>query len=135
MVTNFIPRRFDGYNPMPTYVADKRTYTLVGTLKTGYEICLGRLTSGVSASGNNTLYHILFESFDDHGRRMCEVRSRATGPIGPINALVDALAGAGVSVTNVTACTCPTVLNSLGKWFLKHNPELESCAVVSQSCH
>ncbi len=133
MTINFIARKFDGNSSIPSYVTNKECYAIIGKTETGYDISLGRLTLGESASAGKTLYHALYESYDDHGHRMSMVRGRSSGPMGKTNAALSAMAGTGVTLADVTVTNFLEVLNQLGEWFLKHNSELKSYDIVSQS--
>lgn len=133
MAINFTPRKFDGNSSVPSYVTNKECYAIVGTTKAGYDIYLGRLTLGESASAGKTLYHALYESYDDHGHRMSMVRGRSSGPMGKTNAALSAMMGTGVVITDVTVTSFLQVLNLLGEWFLEHNSELDDYVIMSQS--
>lgn len=132
MAINFLPRRFDGINSIPSYVTNRDIYELVGQTKHGYDIRLGRITVGQSTSAGNVLYHALYESYDSHGHRMSMVRSRSSGPMGRTNAALCAMSGTGVVLADVTATSFLDVLNQLGEWFLEHNSELENYTIMSQ---
>lgn len=79
MIKNFEPQPYDGLNPLPSYVTNVSSFTLTGSVPGGYEITLAKLTVGESVSAGNPLSHALFESFDDHGRRMKATRTRVSG--------------------------------------------------------
>ena len=79
MITNFIPRPYEGENPPPSYVTDLRKYVLIGTITGDYKITLAKLTVGDSVSVGNSLTHALFESYSDHGEQMAVARTRVSG--------------------------------------------------------
>lgn len=135
MIKSFVLGRFNGWDTLPSYVTDVRAYTLMAVVKGGYTITLAKLTVGESMSAGNPLTHALFESFTDHGERMAIVRTRVSGYEREFVAVKNAMIGCGVEFNPVTPCTSTEMLNALGAWFCGQNPEIESCSLVSQSCH
>ena len=75
MIKNYNPRPFEQFNSLPTYVTVTEQYELLAKTKTGYVIKLAKLTVGKSTSAGNQLYHVLFESFSDHGERRAVART------------------------------------------------------------
>lgn len=135
MIKNFEPQPYDGFNPLPSYVTNVSTFTLTGTVPGGYEITLAKLTVGESVSAGNLLSHALFESFDDHGRRMKAARTRVSGFDREFVAVKSAMSGCGFAFHPALPSVCETVLYALGEYFQAQNPEIAEVSVVSQSCH
>ena len=135
MIKSFTPRPFDGYNALPSYAKDVKSFALLGNVTGGYVITLAKLSVGETTSAGNALTHALFESFDDHGKRMAVTRTRISGFDREFTAVKNAMMGAGVEFSPVTSCGSEKMLNALGTWFRGHNPDIESCSLVSQSCH
>ncbi len=135
MIKNFTPQPFEGSNPLPSYAANGRTYTLIGTAPGGYAVTLARLTVGSSMSAGNPLAHALFESFNDHGERRKVARTRVSGHDREFVAARNAMVEAGVEFFPLASCPCEDLMNSLGDWFAVKNPELTGFSLVSQTCH
>ena len=138
MIRTFNPQPFDGYNPLPNYVSDVNTHTLIGKTEGGYEITLAKLTYGSSLSAGNPLSHALFESFTDHGERRKVSRTRASGVNGierEFIAVKNAMGETGVEFHPSLPCPCEAILETLGEWFKVQNPEIAEVSVVSQTCH
>ena len=135
MIKDFKPQPFGGPNPLPDYVFDTRTLTLVGTVPGGYKITLGRLTIGETKSGGNLLTHALFESFSDHGERLRVARTRVSGYDREFIAARNAMIETGIDFFPTLPCSCEAILESLGDWFVVQNPEITQPVVVSQTCH
>ena len=138
MIKNFIPQPFEGYNPLPNYVTDVNTHTLIAKTAGGYEITLAKLTYGVSLSAGNPLSHALFESFTDHGERCKVARTRASGVNGierEFAAIKNAMSETGVEFHPSLPLNGEGILRCFGDWFKVQNPELAEVSVVSQTCH
>ena len=135
MIKNFEPQPYDGLNPLPSYVTNVSSFTLTGSIPGGYEITLAKLTVGESVSAGNPLSHALFESFDDHGRRMKATRTRVSGFDREFVAVKSAMSGCGFAFLPALPGACETILYALGEFFQAQNPEIVEVAVVSQSCH
>lgn len=135
MIKNFIPKPYEGTNPIPEYAKNVRRYALRATLSTGYDITLGELTVGSSVSAGNPLAHALFESYSDHGKQSKAVRTRASGCDAEFAAVKNAMIATGVEFHPSLACPCETILESLGEWFKVQNSEIAEVSVVSQTCH
>lgn len=139
MIKDFNPQPYDGMSNLPGYVTNVRTYELGADTPNGYRITLARLTVGDSMSAGNPLTHVLFESYDEHGRRCKTARSRMSGidrePIAVRNAMSDT----GIEFFPALSRSCEDVMQALGKWFKARNSELSEPFVcttgVSQSCH
>lgn len=135
MIKNFVPQPYEGINPMPDYVSNIRSYTLVGTAPGNYVVTLARLTVGESLSAGNPLTHALFESFTDHGERMKAARTRVSGYDREFIAVKNAMIETGVVFYPTLSSTCEELLQSLGEWFTVENTEITEFAVMSQTCH
>lgn len=135
MVKNFIPQKFDGFNPLPNYASSIREYTLLGKAPGGYTITLAKVGVGETKSAGNLLSHAVFESFSDHGERRRVIRTRANGCDREFVAVKTAMVSAGVEFEPTPAAPVEDILRSLGEWFKMSNPEIESYTLVSQSCH
>ncbi len=135
MIKNFKPREFDDYSILPSYVTNIRRYTLTAEIKGGYTITLARLQVGDSVSAGNLLTHALFESFNDHGRRMAINRTRVSGVDREFLAVKNAMVRCGVEFAPVTPRDSEEMLNALGYWFCRNNEEIERYAIMSQRCH
>ena len=135
MIKSFTPRPYDGANEIPGYATKVKKYTLLAEIKGGYVITLAKLKVGDSVSSGNELTHASFESFDDHGKRMAVVRTRVSGYNREAVAVQNAMVGAGVEFLRVTLTSSEDLLNALGDWFCKHNPEIQKCSLMSQRCH
>lgn len=135
MIKNFEPQPYDGLNPLPSYVTNVSSFTLTGSIPGGYEITLAKLTVGESVSAGNPLSHALFESFDDHGRRMKATRTRVSGFDREFVAVKSAMSGCGFAFHPALPGACETILYALGEFFQAQNPEIAEVAIVSQSCH
>lgn len=135
MIKSFTPQRFEGPNPLPSYAANVKVYTLTGVAPGGYIVTLGRLTVGDSMSAGNPLAHAMFESFTDHGERRKVARTRVSGHDREFIAAKNAMIETGVEFFPLTSCSCEDLLNSLGEWFSVTNPDITSYGLVSQSCH
>lgn len=131
MITNFIPKSYEGDNPLPSYVANLRKYILIGTIMGGYKITLAKLTIGNSVSAGNSLTHALFESYSDHGEQMAVARTRVSGHESEFWAVKNAMFNTGVEFINVTSCSSEEILKSLGNWFCEQNPDIEYCSFMS----
>lgn len=110
-------------------------YALLGKVKGGYVITLAKLSVGESMSAGNPLTHALFESFTDHGERMAVARTRVSGYDREFTAVKNAMFAAGVEFNSSPPCSSEEILTAFGEWFMAHNPEIEDCSVVSQTCH
>lgn len=66
MISNYNPRPFEQFNPLPEYVAITEQYELLAKTKTGYTNTLAKLTIDKSVSAGNRLTHVLFEVLSDH---------------------------------------------------------------------
>lgn len=135
MVKNFTPQPYAGVNSLPQYVTNAREYTLMGTVKGGYVIILGRLTVGSSISAGNPLSHALFESYNDHGERMKTARTRVSGKNQELIAVMNAMTETGVEFNPALPNSCETILYALGQYFQTVNPDIEGFSLVSQTCH
>ncbi|MBR1760240.1 MAG: hypothetical protein IJ741_03570 [Schwartzia sp.] len=135
MIKSFTPRPFARMNPLPSYVTKVRTYILTALVVGGYKITLAILSIGDSVSAGNPLTHAMFESFSDHGERMSVTRTRVSGCEREFTAVKNAMAGAGVEFDPVAPCESEKMLQALGDWFQGQNPEIQSCSLVSQTCH
>lgn len=135
MIKSFTPQPFEGINPLPSYVTDTRTYTLVGTVPGGYKVTLAELTVGNSMSAGNPLAHVLFKSYTDHGDRMKVVRTRASGYDRELTAVKNAMREAGVEFLPALPNSSETILYALGEWLKAQNEDIEAVALVSQTCH
>ena len=135
MITNYNPRPFEQFNPLPTYVAISEQYELLAQTKTGYTIRLAKLIIGQSVSAGNPLTHAVFESFSDHGARMVVTRTRVSGHERVFNAVMNVMMEAGVEFESVTPCHYKMMLSALGTWIQAKNPDIEKYEIVSQSCH
>lgn len=133
LIKSFVPRPFNGWAILPTYASDLRTHTLLGMISGGYEIMLAKLTVGESISAGNPLTHAMFESFTDHGERRALTRTRVSGYEREYTAVKNAMIGCGVEFLPAPPCGSEEMLNALGDWFRRQNPEIESCSLVSQS--
>ena len=76
MIKSVNLKPFDKFCEFPAYVYrnDVTKYLLVATVKGNYNITLAKLTTGVSVVNGDELSHVLFESYNDHGEKMSEVR-------------------------------------------------------------
>lgn len=133
MIRNISFKPFTYPNPLPSYSRWQglEIYTLKGVVPGGYEILLGVLTVGKSQSGANTLSHALFESYDDHGRKMCEVRMRAGGYEREFMAVTGAMAEAGIEFEAINPSSkTEDLMNDLGEFFKKANPEIQEVRLI-----
>jgi hypothetical protein len=135
MIKNYTPQTYEGLNPLPTYISNSRTYTLIATVPGDYTITLARLTVGESVSAGNPLAHALFESFTDHGERRKVSRSRVNGYDREFIAVKNAMIESGIEFHPVLSSPNEDILRSLGEWFAAQNPEIAAFSLVSQSCH
>lgn len=139
MIKGFNPQPYDGMSSLPSYVANVRTYVLEAEVPGGYRITLARLTVGDSMSAGNPLTHVLFESYDDHGRRCKTARSRTGGYEREVSAVRNAMNEVGIEFFPSVSGTCEETLMALGEWLNAQNTELSGLSVcvtgVSQSCH
>lgn len=135
MIKNYQPKPYTQGNPLPVYVTDIKSYRLIGRIPGGYEITLAEMLCGESKSAGTDLTHVLFRSYTDHGERMAEIRTRASGYERQAIAMQSAMAQAGVEFNSVTFCDCGKLMNALADWFYGQNPEIENCSLVSQSRH
>lgn len=135
MIKNYIPQRFDGFNPLPNYASNVREYSLLAKVTGGYTITLAKITVGDSKSGDNKLSHAIFESFTDHGERRRMMRTRASGCDSEFVAVKSAMTMVGVEFCPCPACPSEDILRALGDWFKSVNPEISEYTLVSQSCH
>lgn len=136
MIKNFIPKPFEGGNPLPDYVSKVSRYELVGTVPGGYRVTLAKLAVGSSVSAGNPLSHALFESYTDHGERAKVARTRVSGSDMGFISVRSAMSETGVEFHPALPCSEEDVLRALGEWFKVQNPEIsEVSVVVSQTCH
>ena len=139
MIREFTPKPYEGQVQLPAYVTDVRSYTLTANTPEGYSVTLGRLTIGESKSAGNPLTHVLFESYDDHGRRCKTSRSRMGGFNREFIAVQNAMTEAGVNFLPAPSCPSDEILGALGECFERSNPALSGFSVdvagVSQNCH
>lgn len=135
MIKSYAPQPYDGLNALPSYVANIRAYTLIGSVPGNYQITLAKLTVGDSMSAGNPLAHALYESYTDHGERAKAARTRASGVDREFAAVKSAMRETGVDFHPALPNSCETILYSLGEWFKVQNPEIEEISLVSQSCH
>lgn len=135
MIKNYTPKAYDGLDPLPDYVSDRWTYTLVGTVPGGYKVTLAELTVGNSISANNPLAHALYKSYTDHGERRKITRSRAGGYDRELTAVKNAMREAGVEFLPALPNSSETILYALGEWMQANNPDIEAFEVMSQNCH
>lgn len=135
MIKSYNPKPYAGENPLPTYVTNIQHYKLLGQAPGGYTITLAEMILGDSISAGTELTHVLFRSYTDHGDRMAEVRTRASGFERQANAMLSAVSQAGVEFNSVTFCKVEKLMEALADWFRGANPELEGCYLVSQSRH
>jgi len=135
MIKDFTPRPYDGENPLPTYVSNRRTYELIGTVASGYKITLARLTVGDSVSADTPLTHALFESFTDHGERMAIARTRVSGYDREFWAVKNVMQEVGIEFADnrgVTFYNSESSLEVLGEWFQGQNPDIVKIEVLTQ---
>lgn len=135
MIKNFNPQPYEGLDPLPDYVTGIARYTLEAVVPGGYRVVLARLAVGESKSGGNTLTHVLFESYTDHGDRRKATRTRTGGYDREFIAVKNAMSEAGIEFHPSLPCSCEVVLQALGEWYTAENPELSFAEVVSQTCH
>lgn len=139
MIMDFNPQPYEGTTGLPGYVTNVRKYVLEADTQEGYRVTLARLTVGDSLSAGKPLTHVLFESYDDHGRRCATARSRVSGFEQEFVAVVNAMSAVGIKIFPTKPCTCKEMLMSLGEWLKARNSELSGLHVcetgVSQSCH
>lgn len=135
MIKNYVPQPYEGLNTLPSYVANIRAYTLIGSIPGNYKITLAKLTVGDSMSAGNPLAHALYESYTDHGERAKAARTRASGVDREFVAVKSAMRETGVEFYPALLNSCETILYSLGEWLKVQNPEIEEISLVSQSCH
>ena len=135
MITEFSPPSYTRENPLPSYVTDIQHYKLLGRVPGGYTITLAEMIIGESLSAGTELTHVLFRSYTDHGERMAEIRTRASGFERQANAMLSAMSQAGVKFNSVTFCKVEKLMETLADWFRGANPEIEECYLVSQSRH
>ena len=81
MIKNVNLKPFEGSCELPTYVYGSgiEKYTLIATVSGVYKITLAKLTIGTSVSGKTVLPHAVFESYTDHGEKMCETKIMVGG--------------------------------------------------------
>lgn len=135
MIKSFTPRPYDGANLLPSYATNVQTHTLVATVTGDYIVTLGRLLIGESVSAGNPLTHAAFESFDDHGSPMATARTRMGGYEREFTAAKNVMMDVGVEFAPVTPCDCEKLLEALGDWFQRQNPDIKNFKVLSQTRH
>jgi hypothetical protein len=135
MIKTYKPLPYEGINPLPTYISNGRTYTLIAKVPNKYEITLARLTVGESVSTGNSLAQALFESFTDHGERKRTSRSRVNGHDREFVAVKNTMTDCGVEFHPCLPSLNEAILLPLGEWFMMQNPEITAFSLVSQSCH
>ena len=121
--------------PLPTYARRQglEIYTLTATVNGGYEITLANLTVGKSISADNQLSHVLYESFDDHGKKMAEVRMRTGGYEREFMAVTGALAGAGIIFDTIDPSRpVEDIMNEIGEWYKASNPDIQEIEITAQ---
>lgn len=134
MIKDFMPRPYDRANSLPTYVSNIRSFELIGKTINGYCITLAKLMIGESMSAGKPLTHAFFQSYDRKGNRMSAVRTRTSGADfaeREFSAVKNAMIGTGVEFQPVTPCAGEKMLEALGDWFCKQNPDIKSCSLVS----
>lgn len=134
MIKNVKLKVFNGASILPAYMKELEVYTLVATIKGGYEITLARLTVGDLPSGSKKLFHALFESYTDHGQKMRETKSRVGGHERDFLAVKSAMLEAGIEFNPIVPCHFLDLLKGLGAYYQAENPDIQKYAVVSQKC-
>lgn len=135
MIKDIKLKPFTHSNPLPAYTRWKGmdVYTLKATVINGYEITLAVLTIGKSFSNQNVLSHVLFESFDDHGRKMFESRMRTSGYEHEFMAITGAMVAAGITFEALApSCRTEDIMKEIGDWYKAHNPEISEVKIVLQ---
>ena len=137
MIKSVNLKPFDKFCEFPAYVYrnDVTKYLLVATVKGNYNITLAKLTTGVSVVNGDELSHVLFESYNDHGEKMSEVKVRVGGCEREFMAVKNALSKAGIELEPMVPCHFSEILNALGAFYKAANPEIVDYSVVSQRCH
>lgn len=135
MVKDVKLKPFAGTSSLPTYTRWQglKVYKLTAEIMDSYEITLAVLTVGQSASGKNNLSHVLFESYDEHGRKMAEVRMRTSGYEREFMAITGAMVEAGITFGALDpSCSVEDILTELGEWYETNNPDIQSFKVTLQ---
>lgn len=135
MIKSVDLKPFTKTNPLPTYARWQglEIYTLRATVNGGYEITLANLTIGRSMSAKNPLSHVLYESYDNHGKKMSEVRMRAGGYEREFMAVTGAMAGAGIIFDAVDpSCPVEELMNEIGGWYKASNPDIQEIKIDLQ---
>ena len=105
----------------------------------GYTVSIDRedyciLTVGDLPSGSKKLFHALFESYTDHGKKMRETKSRVNGFERDFIAVKSAMFVAGIEFNPIAPCHFSELLKGLGAYYQAVNPEIQDYTVVSQKC-
>ena len=135
MIKSIKLKPFDGSGILPAYMKELQVYTLLAKVKGNYEITLARLTVGDLLSGSKKLFHALFESYTDHGKKMRETKSRVNGFERDFIAVKSAMFVAGIEFNPIAPCHFSELLKGLGAYYQAVNPEIQEYAVVSQKCY
>ena len=125
MISNYNPRPFEQFNPLPKYAAITEQYELLAKTKTGYTITLAKLTIGKSVSAGNQLTHVLFEGFSDHCERRAVARTSVSSSERVFVAVMNAMLEIGVDFESFTLCPSETMLTAIGWWLQLRNPDIE----------
>lgn len=135
MIKSVDLKPFTKTNPLPTYARWQglEIYTLKATVNGGYEITLANLTIGRSMSAKNPLSHVLYESYDDHGKKMSEVKIRAGGDEREFMAVAGAMAGAGIIFDTIESSRpVEDLMTEIGNWYKNSNPDIQEIEVTLQ---
>ena len=137
MIRNVNLKPFEVSCELPTYVygSGVEKYTLIATVPGNYEITLAKLIIGTSLSGKSVLSHAMFESYTEHGEKMCETKIRVGGCEREFMAAKNAMTKAGIEFEPILPCHFCDLLNGLGAYYQAVNPEIQMYKVLSQSCH
>ena len=137
MIKKIELKPFKNSQLFPAYVYKKgiETYTLNASLSGGYKIMLGKIIVGNSISNGAPLCHAMFESYTKHGEKMIETKTRVSGYEREFNAVKQVMMEAGVEFEPIAPCHPEELLNALGARYKADNPDIQSYAVVSQTCH
>ena len=137
MIKNVELKPFKNSQLFPAYVYKKgvKIYTLGATVSSGYKITLGKIIVGDSMSNGAPLCHVMFESYTKHGEKMIETKTRVGGYEREFNAAKQAMMKAGVEFEPIAPCHLEELLSALGARYKADNPDIQSYAVVSQTCH
>ena len=136
MIKSVNLKPFTRPNPLPAYTRWQglTTYTLKATVSGDYEILLAVLTIGKSKSGKNELSHVLFEGYDDHGKKMAETRIRAGGYEREFMAVTNAIAEAGIVFDSINpSSSVEEIMMSIGEWYKLHNSEIQNTKIIRQN--